>query len=120
MRVCTCVCVTRVHRSGRLCSRACRGPELGSVPESRERAGLPCGWEAGGKGSGGPGGPSSQGGGACGGEGGARPSIPRLFVQLLPALHVQGLRRTGPPSLLPSAPSCGAEVGRASRGLWCA
>lgn len=70
MRVCMCARVKRVHRSGRLRSRACRGPELGSVPESRERAGLPCGWEAGGKGSGGPGGPSSQGGGARGGEGG--------------------------------------------------
>lgn len=68
----------------------------------------------------GPAGPALRVVGHAAGRGGVRPSIPRAFVQLLPAVHVQGLRRTGPPSLLPSAPSCGAEVGRASRGLWCA
>lgn len=125
--VCACVCarVTPVHRSGRLPLQGL--PELGSVQESRERERLGCrvGREAGGLNSGGAGRPSSQDGGIRGG-GGRRThlSVPRVFVQLLLALHVQG-SRTGPRSLPPSPPRdqcCGAEDGcggHASRGLWC-
>lgn len=114
-RVCVCTCHT-CARSGRLPFQGL--PELGSVQESRERERLGCRvWrEAGGLGSGGAGRPSSQDGGTHGGGGRRRHlSVPQVFVQLLLALHVQGLRRIGPRSLPPSPPKgqcCGAEGGR--------